>query len=76
VWHVRERQGRRGACRVLVGRRPEGKRPLGRLRHTLEHNIKMDLEDVGWGEMDWINMAKIRDRWRALVNAVMNNLVL
>ena len=75
MWHVRERQGRRGACRVLVGR-PEGKRPLGRPRRTLEHNIKMDLEDVGWGVMDWINMAKIRDRWRALVNAVMNNLVL
>jgi hypothetical protein len=62
---------RRGAYRALVGK-PEGRRPLGRPRHRWEDNIKMDLREVGWGGMDWINMAQDRDRWRALVNAVMN----
>jgi hypothetical protein len=61
----------RGAYRVLVGR-PEGRRPLGRTRRRLEDNIKMDLQEVGWGCMDWIDMAQDRDRWRALVSAVMN----
>jgi hypothetical protein len=62
---------RRGAYRVLVGK-PEGRRPLGRPRRRWEDNIKMDLQEVGWGGMDWINLAQDRDRWRALVNAVMN----
>ena len=62
---------RRGIDRVLVGK-PEGKRPLGRHRHRWEDNIKMDLQEVGCGGMDWIELAKDRDRWRALVNAVMN----
>jgi hypothetical protein len=62
---------RRGACRALVGK-PEGRRPLGRPRRRWEDNIKMDLREVGWGGMDWINLAQDRDRWRALVNAVMN----
>jgi hypothetical protein len=62
---------RRGAYRVLVGK-PEGRRPLGRLRHRWEDNIKMDLRVVGWGDIDWINRAQDRDRWRAVVNAVMN----
>jgi hypothetical protein len=55
---------------ILVGR-PEGRRPLGRPGCRWEDNIKMDLQDVGWG-MDWIELAQDRDRWRALVNAVMN----
>ena len=60
----------RGVHRVLVGK-PEGKRPLGRLRHRWEDNIKMDLWEVG-GSGDWMELAQDRDRWRALVNTVMN----
>jgi len=56
--------------RVLVGK-PEGKRPLGRPRRRWEDNIKMDLQEVGREGMDWIELAQDRDRWRALVNAVM-----
>jgi hypothetical protein len=66
---------RRGAYRALVGK-PEGRRPHGRPRHRWEDNIKMDFREVGWGGMDWINLAQDRDRWRALVNAVMNLRVL
>jgi hypothetical protein len=62
---------RRGAYRALV-RKPEGRRQLGRPRRRWEDNIKMDLREVGWGGMDWINLAQDRDRWQALVNAVMN----
>ena len=62
---------RRRVYRVLVGK-PEGKRPLGRPRHRWEDNIKMDLQEVGCGVKDWIELAQDRDRWRALVNAVMN----
>jgi hypothetical protein len=58
-------------CRVVVGK-PEGKRPLGRLRHRWEDNIRMDLQEVGCGDMDWIGLAQDRDRLRAIVNAVMN----
>jgi hypothetical protein len=61
----------RGANRVLVGR-PEGRRPLERPRRRWEDNIKMDLQDMGRRGMDVIDMAQDRDRWRALVNAVMN----
>jgi hypothetical protein len=64
-------EGRRGVYRVLVGK-PEGKRPLGRPRHRWEDNIKMDLQKVGCGGMDWTGLAQDRDKWRALVNAVMN----
>jgi len=57
--------------RVLVAK-PEGKSPLGRPRRRWEDNIKMDVQGVGSGSMDWIELAQDRDRWRALVNAVMN----
>jgi len=56
---------------VLVGK-PEGKRPLGRPRRRWEDNIKFDIHEVGCGGMDWIELAQYRDRWRALLNAVMN----
>jgi hypothetical protein len=63
---------RKGVYRVMVGK-PEEKKPLGRARHRWEDNIKMDLQKACWGrDMDWIDMAQDRDRWRALVNAVMN----
>jgi hypothetical protein len=52
--------------------KPEGRRPLGKPRRRWDDNIKMDLREVGWGGMDWINLAQDRDRWRALVNAFMN----
>ena len=61
----------RGVHRVLVGK-PEGKRPLGRPRRRWEDNIKMDLEEVGGGYGDWMELAQDRDRWRAFVYAVMN----
>jgi hypothetical protein len=57
--------------RVLVGK-SEGKRPLGRPRRRWEDNIRMGLQEVGCGVMDWIGLAQYRDRWRAIVNAVMN----
>jgi len=62
---------RRGVFKVLVGK-PEGKRPLGRPRRRWEDNIKMDLQEVGCEGWDWIELAQDRDKWRALVNAVMN----
>ena len=63
--------GGRGAGGGLVGK-PEGKRPLGRPRCRWEDNIKIDLQEVGCGDMDWIVQAEDKDRWRALVKAVMN----
>ena len=57
--------------RVLVGK-PEGKRPLGRPRRRWEDNIKMHLQEVGCGGMDWIELAQDKNRWHALVNVVMN----
>jgi hypothetical protein len=59
------------AYRVLLGK-PEGKRPLGRTGRRWEDNIKIDLRRVGWGSMDWIDVAQDRDQWRPLVNTVMN----
>ena len=63
--------GREGAYSFLVGK-PEGKRPLGRPRRRWVNNIRMDLQEVGYGYVDWIGLAQDRDRWRALVSAVMN----
>ena len=61
----------RSVHRVLVGK-PEGKRPLGRQRRRWDDNIKMGLQEVGGGNGDWMELAQDRDRWRALVNTVMN----
>jgi hypothetical protein len=61
----------RNAYRILVGN-PEGKRSLRRPRHRWVDNIKMDLGEIGWDGMGWINLAQDRDYWRALVNTVMN----
>jgi len=61
----------RGVYRVVVGK-PEGKRPLGRPRRRWEDNIKMDLQEVGWGCEDWMELAEDRNRWRAVVSTVMN----
>jgi len=69
--HVARMGEGRGVYGVLV-EKPEGKRPLGRPRLRWEDNIKMDLQEVACGGMDWIDLAQDRDRWRALVNAVMN----
>ena len=66
-----ERMGEgRGVYRILVGK-SEGKRPLGRPRRRWEDNIKMDLQELGGGG-DWMELAQVRDRWRVLVNTVMN----
>jgi hypothetical protein len=60
------------ACTGFWSRNLRGKRPMGRPRRRWEDNIKMDLQEVGCGGMDWIEVAQDRNRWRALVNAVMN----
>jgi hypothetical protein len=62
---------KRNAYRLLVGK-PEGERPLGRPRRKWVDNIRMDLEEVGWCDVGWIGLAKDRNRWRAVVNSVLN----
>jgi hypothetical protein len=62
---------KRNAYELLVAK-PEGKSPLGRPRCRWVDNIKMDLLEIGWGDVDWIGLAQDRDKWRALVNAVVN----
>jgi hypothetical protein len=63
--------GENNACRVLIGK-PEGKRPLGRLKHRRDGNTRMDLREIGWCGMGWIDLAQDRDTCRAPVNTVMN----
>jgi hypothetical protein len=72
MWHV---WGTGEACTGLWRGKPEGKMPLGRPRHRWEDNIKMDVQEVGCVGIDWIDLAKGRDRWRVLVNAVRNHRV-
>jgi hypothetical protein len=71
VGHVARMVGKRNGYRLLVGK-PEGKRPLGRPRRRWVDNIRMVLGEVVWGDVDWIGLAKDRNRWRALVNSVLN----
>ena len=69
--HMARMEEGRGVHKAFVGK-PEGKRPLGRPRRRCENNIKMDLQEVGRGCGDWMELAKDRDRWQALVSTVMN----
>ena len=71
VRHVAHMGEGRGKYSVLVGK-PEGKKPLGRPRHRWEDNIKLDLQEMECGGVDWVKLAQERDWWRALVNVVMN----
>jgi hypothetical protein len=66
---------KRNAYRILVGK-PEGRRPLVRPRRRWVDNIKIDLREIGWDVVDWVNLAQDRDQWKALVNTVINLLVL
>jgi hypothetical protein len=69
--HVARLGEKRNAYWILVGKQ-EGKRPLGGPRRRCEDNIRMDLREIGWGGMDWIDLAQYRDQWKALANTVMN----
>jgi hypothetical protein len=73
--HVVRMGEMRNEYRIFLGK-PKGKRPLGRPRRRWEYNIKMDLREIGWDDMDWIDLAHDRDLWKALVNTVMNLRVL
>jgi hypothetical protein len=69
--HVAQMDEKMSAYRVLVGK-PEGRRPLRKLRRRSLDNIRMDLVEVGWSDVDWIGLAQNKDGWRALVNSVLN----
>jgi hypothetical protein len=69
--HVARMGEKRNAYRLLMGK-PDGKRPLGKLRRRWVDNIWMDLGEVGWGDVDWMSLAQDRNSWRALVNSVLN----
>jgi hypothetical protein len=69
--HVARMGEKRNAYRLLVGK-PTGKRPLGKPRRRWVDNIRMDLGEVGWSDVNWIGLAQDRNRWRALVNSVLN----
>jgi hypothetical protein len=69
--HVAQMGAKRNANRILVGK-PYGKRPLGRPRHRWVDNITMELREIGWDGVDWIDMAQEGDQWRALVNTTLN----
>jgi hypothetical protein len=71
-WACSVRGGERKCTYRVLVERPEGLRPIGGRRRRWEDNIKMDLQEVGWGDIDEIHLAQDRDRWRALVKAVMN----
>jgi hypothetical protein len=69
--HVVRMGEERNAYRILVGK-PEGRRPLGRPRRRWVDTIKMNLREIGWDGVDWVDLAQDRNQWRALVNTVMN----
>jgi hypothetical protein len=69
--HVARMGEGRNVCKVLVGK-PEGKSPIVRPRRRWEDGIRMDFREIGWGNIEWIHLAEDRDRWWAVVNAVMN----
>jgi hypothetical protein len=69
--HVARMGAKNNAYRILLGK-PEGDRPLGRQRLRWMDNIKIDIREIGWDGMDWINLVRDRDQWRALVNTVLN----
>jgi hypothetical protein len=71
AWHVARMGEKRNAYRILMGK-PEGKRPLGRPRRRWVDHIKMDLREIGWDGVDWIDRAQDRNQWRALVSTVLN----
>jgi hypothetical protein len=69
--HVPRTGEKRKSCRILEGK-PEGKRSLRRRRCRWVNNIKTDLKDIGWDDVDWVDVAQVRDQWRALLNTIMN----
>jgi hypothetical protein len=69
IGHVARIGAKKNASRILVGK-PEGKRTLGRQIRRWVDNIKMDFREIGWGDMDWIDLSQDRDQWKALVNTV------